>query len=871
MKGLAMKSILAMVVAIAVGAGTYAGTGQGDPPKSEQKQQTATVAEEKKVESPEDPLPAGSTLRFGTSRFRNGTPITSMAVSADGKMAIVADSFRVFNLSSGRALYTVDSLIRTGCDALAISPDGKSIVAKKLTGRFIHDAATGQELRKIDLPAADSFQRNNWLAFTPDNKAVAATSEGTVIHLIDFESGKRIRDFAHDDGDIILAVAFSPDGKLMASGGHYHSEPTAGPFARLWEVETGRELRRLMHGNDKGYGEIRALAFSPDGKTLVGGGQSVCARLWDVGPGKERKAVPLNDDPTMILAVAFAPDGKTVAAASASGSIRLHDAITGDERLRIDRAAIGLQFTDDGKTLTGAVKEAIYRWDTATGKTLTPEAAGDSSVEKIRVDSDGSRVVICGENHEVHLWDAKNGTHLEKLKASWQNGMAMSPDGRLLVSIARAVISDPQNPRMNYPGVRIELYDTAAGKTVNRFPDFKGGAQDITFANDGKKLVSVDHRDGMVRLWNVETGKEERRFEAMPVAKKKQSSYIQRTTISPDGKTLAVACYQDDAALRGLGGLSGPHLVRLWDMATGKEQHQFDGRLSYVFDMAFSPSGRLLVTADDMQWRHRPQVFVWDTTNGNRIAALPDGLPIGASAVAFSRDGRFLATAEPEGTIRVWEVATWTAQNEFKGHRDRPTTLTFMPGGQLLSGSVDTTVLAWDTRPPRIAMGSLETAWIDLARPESSAAFKAEGRFMAEPAVALKFIAEKVKAVEAPDARRIQRLIADLDNTKFAVRESATKTLTGLGERARPYLEEAVKTMKSEEALDRARKILDGMNRLTPEQLRQVRAVLVLELINDDESKNLLKKWAGGSKGALLTEEATAALKRLDGSANAKR
>src|SRR5205823_1772859 len=146
--------------------------------------------------------------------------------------------------------------------------------------------------------------------------------------------------------------------------------------------------------------------------------------------------------------------------------------------------------------------------------------------------------------------------------------------------------------------------------------------------------------------------------------------------------------------------------------------HTLDGHRDYVLDMAFSPDGRLLATAGEK----RP-VFVWDAATGKRVAALPYGLPIGASAVAFSRDGRFLATALPEGAIRLWEVATWTAQNEYKGHRDRPTTLTFAPGGQLLSGSLDTTVLAWDFRiPPARAAGSFETAWNDLAVRDASQA-----------------------------------------------------------------------------------------------------------------------------------------------------
>jgi hypothetical protein len=164
----------------------------------------------------------------------------------------------------------------------------------------------------------------------------------------------------------------------------------------------------------------------------------------------------------------------------------------------------------------------------------------------------------------------------------------------------------------------------------------------------------------------------------------------------------------------------------------------------------------------------------------------------------------------------------------------------------------------------------LETAWIDLAKPESSAAFKAEGRFLGASAEAVKFFAEGIKPAEAPDTKQIQQLLAALDSDKFTERENASKALSDFGWHAKPYLEETIKTTKSEEVRGRIRKILDGLNKLTPEQLRQVRAVLVLELINDDESKSLLKKWAGGFKGAVLTEEATAALKRMKGAAKAK-
>jgi WD40 repeat protein len=370
-----------------------------------------------------------------------------------------------------------------------------------------------------------------------------------------------------------------------------------------------------------------------------------------------------------------------------------------------------------------------------------------------------------------------------------------------------------------------------------------------------------------VRLWHVETRKVDRQFQAVPEAERKQSHHVWRTALSPDGKTMAVA-YDDFRGGGGLGFRNAPHLVRLWDVASGRETHTLYGHGHYVLSLAFSPDGQLLITAGE----GRSQVFVWDAITGKRVAAVPDGLPIGASAVAFSPDGRFLATALPEGAIRLWEVATWTARNEYQGHRDRPTALTFAPGGRLLSGSLDTTVLAWDIRPPRVAgTGSLETAWIDLAEHESSDAFQSMGRFLAVPSEAVKFFADQIKSVAAPDVKHIQKLLAALDSDEFSERESASKTLADLGQQAKPFVEEVAKTTRSAEVRTRTGKILEGLQKKTPEEIRQLRMVLTLELIDEDGSRNLLKKWTVGRHGALLAEEAAAALKRLESAAKAKR
>jgi RNA polymerase sigma factor (sigma-70 family) len=879
MKGLVMKSILALLAATAVGVGIYAGMGQADPPqKAEEKKEEAKPAQEEKVVQRDDPLPAGSTLRFGTSRFRHGIPVSTLAVSADGKTAVAVNgnhilgAARVFDLVSGRALYTLG---RTMIEAAAISPDGRTIVTKQDFSLRIRDAATGKEIRKIELQRVNSgvsYSRNEWVAFTPDGKALVVTSQGGVIHLIDFESGKTIRDFSNHnpesklggDWSTVLGIAFSPDGKWMASGGFANDKGIY--FARLWEVETGKELRRFPHAKNS-YG-IPSLAFSPDAKTLATRSHDGRLRLFDVDTGKERKTFPPDGGGRRLGTVAFSPDGQTVAAAG--DSIRLYDTMTGEERLRIDRKqACGLQFTDGGKTLTGAVMGVIYRWDTATGRSLTPEG-GDSIVEQILVTPDGKRIVTRGQGGDTHLWDAANGKHLRAWKAGWQRGMAMSPDGRFLVwpiVDASVQFTDRQDPRTIREGYRLRLYDIAADKFVDRFRGFKGDAHDLTFTKDGKKLVTVDRHDSMVRIWNVEAGKEERSFQAEPEAEKKQIYNVWRMALTPDGKTIAVA-YDSAETEGGLGSRDTPHLVRLWDVASGKEKHTLNGHWDYVLDMAFSPDGRWLATTSEKS------SFVWDTATGTKVAALPDGLPMGATAVAFSRDGHLLATALPEGTIQLWEVATWTKRNEYKGHRDRPTALTFTPAGQLLSGSLDTTVLAWDMQPPRVAVSvSLESAWNDLAAKEASVSFRSEGRFLAAPAETVKLFAEKVKLVEALDPKRIRRLLADLDSEVFAVREAASKALHGLDEQAIPYLEETLKNGASLEVRLRVERILEQKRgvAITSEQLRQRRAVMVLERIGDGESKNLLTKWAGGPAGARLTVEASAALKRLEATSKANR
>jgi RNA polymerase sigma factor (sigma-70 family) len=857
--------VLALLVARVVGL-VVRNTEEATRPESPARTTPAPPAPDRRG----DPLPAGSTLRFGTSRYRHGTAIEGLAVSADDRIAVAASgnhwlgSTRAFDLATGRVVYNLGTQ-GNYVEAVALSPDGRTLATHQGTAVHLHDAATGKEIRKIALPNTNPRSITQWLTFAPDGKMLAAASEGQVIHLLDIDKQKVVRSFPHRS--TVFAAAFSPDGTLLAGGG-YDGEGGV-YFARLWEVASGKELRRCAGGK----GGIRTLAFSPDGATLAGGGDDGRLRLFDVATGKERLGLPANG--SRVRAVAFAPDGRTVAAAGAA--ICLYDPASGQERLRINRQARGLHFSADGRTLTAAVGGAIYRWDAATGQVLTPQAAADSAIDQILVPSDGRRVLTREQLGKVHVWDAGTGRHLRSVNVEYAQGVALSPDGRWLAWSVRdpnVRFKDPGEPNTMYDGSRICLYDLTAGRQSDHFPGFAGYANELWFTADGTTLVTVDHRDGTVRLWDVATGKERRSFRAARDQEKGRSYMITVAALSPDGRTLAVGHRRRDNTTA----LFSPVAVRLWDVPSGRELHELTGHTNVVLGLAFAPDSRLLVTCSENPHSvglpglpGAPRVdlvLVWDVATGKRVAALPEGLPIGAGSAAFAPDGRTLATASADGLVRLWEVATWTVRASFQGHRDRVTALAFEPDGRLLSGSLDTTVLAWDVRPPRSTDGPLAATWEGLGQTEAAPAFRAQGRLLAAPAEAVALLAARLKPAQPVDAQRLAVLVADLDSPQFTSRKQAADALRQLGKRAAPALRQAEQKAGSLETRRRAGALLAELEKSPPaaDELRALRAVEVLEWLGTADARRLLIELAGGDPEAPLTQAPGAALKRLKAS-----
>ncbi|MFG3004425.1 nSTAND1 domain-containing NTPase [Streptomyces calvus] len=495
-------------------------------------------------------------------------------------------------------------------------------------------------------------------------------------------------------GGVGTSVAYAPDGRTLASGGHDST-------VRLWDTGArpgsadgpGGPGRPLGEPLRMSGGPVGAVAFAPAGRDLLAAtGKGGVIRLWDVRDRERPRAVgrPLvSHDEENVVSVAFAPDGRTLATAGDDGTVRLWD-LSDPARptplgapAEADGSGTGsvraVAFAPDGRTLAtagfdGTVRLWRFGGDDRSGPAPLgePLRAHTAAVWTLAFAPDGRTLATAGFDETVRLWDTSDPARPKALGEPLTGhtapvmSVAFSPDGETLATAGEddaPLLWNVANPA--YPQ---QLGEPLTGHTQ--------AVWEVAFSRDGRTLASTG-ADGSVLLWH-----------RPPTVLTDFTNPLTAVAYSPDGRLLAVAS-TDDA------------LIRLWDVRRPDRPRRLPRTLTHedeVLAVAFSPDGRTVASGS-----RDGTVRLWDVSAPDRPAPL--GEPVdahdgGTLAVAFSPDGRTLATGGDDDTARLWDVRrpdrARPLGEPLRGHADDVTCVAFAPDGRTLAtGGEDDTARLW--------------------------------------------------------------------------------------------------------------------------------------------------------------------------------
>jgi WD40 repeat protein len=624
---------------------------------------------------------------------RSDMPISSVLVIANGRRAVMygpEHDVDVWDTVAGKRVGHFSSV--SELDSARISPDGQMLAyVPNQTEAFVIDVASGQ----VNTRVGGRGRAISYFRFSADSTRLTTISVDQTVSIWNPMTGELLKS-QRPKHSRAIAIELSPcfqralykttEGKLYC-----------------WDLETENEVE-LPHAYPRGW---HSFWFSPKGDRVlaVEDYRSNTIHLWDAATGRLIRTMSGHDNE--LTTHAFSPDGTRLATGSRDKTVQLWDVRSG-ERLAVLRGHRGwvsdVKFSPDGSRLvSGALDHNIHIWDAISGTQLAVLHGHTADVASVMYSADGTEIVSAARDGTVRRWDAHTVESGGVLRghASYVYRVAFHPDGELVASAS-------------WDGTA-RLWNATTGRQTASLPH---GDEKVVTSVDfhpGGRLLATRARDA-VRLWDVVTGAEVQCWRS-PISSWRDT----RAMFSPDGALIAAGCEKgviriwnvsnrsEVAALRGhrddvrdlafspdgrwlaSAGEIADKTVRIWDLATMKSMQVLDGHTNTVYTVAFSSDGKWLASGST-----DGTVRLYDTATWRLISVLTHGPNV--YGVAFTKDNTRLACACADNSIRFWDTETLQEVAVLRGHSDYVHAIAFSPdGSRLASASGDFTVRIWDT------------------------------------------------------------------------------------------------------------------------------------------------------------------------------
>ncbi len=766
-------------------------------------------------------LPKGAVARMGSGRLRNGYPLNSLAIRAQGDLMLSGGergTVRLWRLPSGDLVKSLDGLVED-VESVAFSPDGERAAAAGADNRIlVWSVSTGKVVAEL-LGTGTVVDR---IAFSPDGRSIVTAGRDSLLRFRDAASGKELRAIR---GCVtpVQAMEFSPDGTLIAAAGSDAS-------LRLWDSATGVEVRAfpgIAH-------TIRALEFSRDGSKIVGGGDDSLLQIWSVPKGTELRRIKVPHE--RVDGVSFSPDGTMIAAGGLDCTVTLWEAATGTEKGVLQghrRRVSALCFDPTGSILaTASPDKTIRLWDVRTGKPHSFRTGHEDTVTCISVSRDSTLAVSGSEDGSVRVWELLTGKEVRSLEDPTRKGS-------LGVVFGRGDREIIEGDRLG----TLRSWDSQTGDSLG----LEFGKSPLTVWRHGETGDVVLSSSGLVaRLSDARTGKEIARLEG-------HTDRVNCADISRDGK--AVATGSDDGSLR------------IWDAGTGKSMATLAAGPSQPVQRAvFSPNGRFVAWFDK-----GTTLRISEWASGS--TPVVSGSAGAAGSLTYSPDGRLLAVGGLDGIVRLCEPASGAVLLQLAGHHGEITALAFTAdGAHLLSGASDGTLVTWKVRPPSSIEKPLEASelWEILESEQGERAYQAlltvesHLRDAERSRRVVEFFRKKL--VSAPPLETIRSLLRQLGGDQIQGRAEAAAGLGGIGDAIEPQIEDALRNASAEEDKARLSEVLRNVRVRAAKSASvrgRLRGIWCLALLGTEDAKAALEQISTASPSAWERQEAKEARARL--------